>query len=69
MANIKINSIGFGCDKNIKISEGLITSGIAMVIAGLAVNHFKTQWWVAGDQKTLDTVCELYDAQKNKIKS
>ena len=27
MSNIKINSIGFGYSKNIKLSEGLITAG------------------------------------------
>ena len=65
MANIKINSIGFGYDKNIKLSEGLITAGTVMIVAGLAIKT-KSQWWVAGDQKTLDEVCKLYDAQQTK---
>ena len=66
MKNTKINSIGFGFDKTLKISEGLIMSGIAMTITGLAVSHFKTQWWVARDQKTLDTVCELHEHLQTK---
>ena len=63
MANIKINSIGFGYDKNIKLSEGLITAGTVMIVAGLAITKTKSQWWVACDQKTLDTICELYERQ------
>ena len=63
MANIKINSIGFGYDKNIKLSEGLITAGTVMIVAGLAIIKTKSQWWCAGDQKTLDYICELYDHQ------
>ena len=63
MANIKINSIGFGYDKNIKLSEGLITAGTVMIVAGLAIIKTKSQWWCAGDQKTLDEVCKLYEAQ------
>ena len=63
MANIKINSIGFGYDKNIKLSEGLITAGTVMIVSGLAIIKTKSQWWCAGDQKTLDEVCKLYEAQ------
>ena len=66
MANIKINSIGFGYDKNIKLSECLITAGTVMIVAGLAIIKAKSQWWVAGDQKTLDEVCKLYEAQQTK---
>ena len=63
MANIKINSIGFGYDKNIKLSEGLITAGTVMILAGLAIIKTKSQWWCASDQKTLDYICELYEHQ------
>ena len=63
MAKIKINSMGFGYDKYIKLSEGLIYAGAAMIIAGIAVNHAKTQWWVARDQETLDKLVRLYDVQ------
>lgn len=66
MRRIKINSMGFGYDKNIKLGEGLIAAGTAITIAGLAVIHSKTQWWVAKDQKTLDKVCELYNLQNLK---
>ena len=66
MSKIKINSMGFGYDNSIKLSEGLIAAGTAMVIAGLAIIRTKTQWWVASDQKTLDEICNLYDLQKNK---
>ena len=63
MQKIKINSMGFGYDKNIRLSEGLITAGTVMIIAGLVIIKTKTQWWTAGDQKTLDTVCKLYESQ------
>ena len=63
MTNIKINSIGFGYDKNIKLSEGLITAGTVMIVAGLAIIKTKSQWWTADDQKGLDYVCKLYEAQ------
>ena len=66
MANIKINSIGFGYDKNIKLSEDLIMAGTVMIVVGLAIIKAKSQWWVAGDQKTLDKVCKLYEAQQTK---
>ena len=64
MANIKINSIGFGYDKNIKLSEGLIKAGTVMIVVGLAIIKAKSQWWVAGDQKTLDKVCKLIQRLK-----
>ena len=63
MAKIKIKSMGFGYDKSSKLSEGLIYAGTAMIIAGIAVNHAKTQWWVARDQETLDKLVRLYDVQ------
>ena len=66
MKNTKINSIGFGFDKTLKISEGLIMSGIAMTIAGLAISHFKTQWWVARDHTSFGTVCELHEHLQTK---
>lgn len=65
MSRIKVNSIGFGNDKNIKLSDRLMAIGVALTIAGMMINYSKTQWWVAGDQKTLDTVRELYDAQNS----
>lgn len=64
MQKIKINSIGFGYDKNIKLSEGLITAGTVMIVAGLAIIKTKSQWWTAQDQKTLDNVCKLYEMQQ-----
>lgn len=64
MGKIKINSIGFGYDKNIILSERLIKAGTVMIIAGLFVNHTKSQWWVAKNESTLDKICKLYEAQK-----
>ena len=63
MANIKINSIGFGYNKNIKLSESLITAGTVMIVAGLAIIKTKSQWWCKKKKKTLDYICELYEAQ------
>ena len=51
MANIKINSICFGYNKNIKLSESFMTAGTVMIVVGLAIIKTKSQWWVAGDQK------------------
>ena len=63
MGKIKINSMGFGYDKNIRLSENLIAAGTVMIIAGLVIIKSKSQWWVARDQETLDKVCALYEAQ------
>lgn len=60
MSTIKLNSIGFGYDKTIKLSERLTIAGIALVTIGAILNHSKTQWWSAGDQKTLDNVEKVY---------
>lgn len=63
MSKIKLDSIGFGYDKNITLSENLITIGTVMIIAGLVITKTKTQWWRADDQEGLDIICKLYEAQ------
>ncbi len=63
MKKLKLNAIGFGYDKNIKLGEGLIASGVVLTITGLVIILRKTQWWVAEDQKTLDSIVKLYNSQ------
>lgn len=64
MKKLKLNAIGFGHSKNIKLGEGLIASGVVLVTTGLVIICRKTQWWIAGDQKTLDNIVKLYNSQK-----
>jgi|GEM_PF-3136133 hypothetical protein len=62
---MKKNSIGFGFENNIKLSErliatgvGIISVGVVSIISGLLVD--KTEWYVGGDQKTVDNIEDLY---------
>lgn len=64
---MKINSIGFGYSKNIQLSEGLIGTGIAFVIAGLVINRTKSAWFTSGEPTTLDSIEKLYDSCASNV--
>lgn len=64
---MKINSIGFGNSKNIQLSEGLIGTGIAFVIAGLVLNHTKSAWFATKEPTTLDDINKLYNSCASKV--
>lgn len=57
----KINSIGFGNEKIIKFSEGLIATGALLVLSGLMISHSKLEWFTGRDQHTVDSIVDLYN--------
>ena len=57
----KINSIGFGNEKIIKFSEGLIATGALLVLSGLTISHSKLEWFIGRDQHAVDSIVELYN--------
>mgnify|MGYP006934498372 FL=1 len=64
---MKINSVGFGYSKSIQLSDGLIGTGIVLVIAGLVISHTKSQWYATKDQTTLDIFTKLYNSCANNV--
>lgn len=63
MAKVKINSVGFGYDKYLKMSDGLTWAGILLIVVGQSI---QTRWYVGKDQKAIEVIRKLHACTHTK---
>lgn len=65
MIKSKVDSIGFGNSKGVRIGEVFMKTGIGLIVVGLMTLSHNTKFYAGCNQESIDNINEVYKIVKN----